>query len=77
MYISVPAGKLRNRGSTSGGVDSSLVQIARTSASETDHSPLPSKGKCRPRTGHEGPEREWRYSSTFSLTSTLDGGGSS
>jgi hypothetical protein len=28
-----------------------------------------------PRTGHEGPEREYRYSSTLSLTSALDGGG--
>ena len=26
------------------------------------------KGKVRPRTGHEGPKREWRYSSTLSLT---------
>jgi hypothetical protein len=35
------------------------------------------KGKVLPRTGHEGPEREWRYSSTLSLTSALDGGGRS
>jgi hypothetical protein len=33
------------------------------------------KGKSLPRTGHEGPEGEWRYSSTLSLTSALDGGG--
>ena len=33
------------------------------------------KGKVRPRTGHEGPEGEWRYSSLLSLTSALDGGG--
>jgi len=32
-------------------------------------------GKVRPRTGHEGTEGEWRYSSTLSLTSALDGGG--
>jgi hypothetical protein len=32
------------------------------------------KGKFRPRTGHEGPEGEWRYSSTLSLTSALGGG---
>jgi len=34
-------------------------------------------GKCevRPVTGHEGPEGEWMFSSTRSLTSTLDGGG--
>ena len=31
------------------------------------------KGKVRPITGHEGPEGEYRYSSTLSLTSTLDG----
>jgi hypothetical protein len=28
-----------------------------------------------PRTGHEGPEGEYRFSSTLSLTSALDGGG--
>jgi hypothetical protein len=33
--------------------------------------------KVRPITGHEGPEVEWRYSSTLSLTSALDGGGRS
>ena len=26
------------------------------------------EGKVHPRTGHEGPEGEWRYSSTLSLT---------
>jgi hypothetical protein len=30
------------------------------------------KGTVRPRTGHEGPEVEKRYSSTLSLTSALD-----
>jgi len=33
------------------------------------------KGKVYPKTGHERPEGEWRYSSTLSLTSTLDGVG--
>jgi hypothetical protein len=33
------------------------------------------KGKVYPRTGHEGPEGESRYSCTHSLTWTLDGGG--
>ena len=33
------------------------------------------KGKGHPRTDHKGPEEEWKYSSTFSLTSALDGGG--
>jgi hypothetical protein len=32
------------------------------------------KGKVLPRTGHEGPEGELRYSSTLSLTSALDEG---
>jgi len=32
------------------------------------------KGKVHPRTGQEDPEGEHRYSSTFSLTSALDGG---
>jgi len=30
------------------------------------------KGKAHPRTDHEGPEEEYRYSSTHSLTSALD-----
>ena len=33
------------------------------------------KGKVHPGTGHEGPEGEWMYSSTLSLTSALDGVG--
>ena len=33
------------------------------------------KGKIRPRTGHEGPDGERRYSSNLSLTSALDGSG--
>jgi hypothetical protein len=32
------------------------------------------KGKFHRRIGHEGPEEEYRYSSTFYLTSALDGG---
>ena len=31
--------------------------------------------KILPKTGHEGPEGEWRYKSTPSLTSALDGVG--
>ena len=31
------------------------------------------KGKFHPIAGHEGPEGEQRYSSTLSLTSSLDG----
>jgi hypothetical protein len=33
------------------------------------------EGEIHPRTGHEGPEGELRYSSTLSLTSVLDGVG--
>jgi len=33
------------------------------------------KGKVHPRTDHEGPEREYRHSSTLSLTSAIDGDG--
>jgi hypothetical protein len=33
------------------------------------------KGNIRPGKGHEGPEGEQRFSSTLSLTSTLDKGG--
>jgi len=32
-------------------------------------------GKVRLRTGHEGPEEEWGYIYTFSLSSALDRGG--
>ena len=35
------------------------------------------KGKAYPTTVHEGPEGEWRYSSTLSLTSALEKGGQS
>ena len=31
--------------------------------------------RVHPITGHEGPEAEWRYSSTLSLTLALDGVG--
>lgn len=34
-----------------------------------------SNSKFHPRTGHESPEGEQRYSPTLSLTSVLDGGG--
>jgi len=33
------------------------------------------KGKVRPRTGNEGPEREYIYRSIISLTLALDGMG--
>jgi len=33
------------------------------------------KGQVHRRTGHEGPEGEYRYGSTLSLTSSLDGVG--
>ena len=33
------------------------------------------KGKVHPITDHEGPEGEWKYSFTLSLTSGLDGVG--
>ena len=33
------------------------------------------KGKCHPRTAHDGPEGEYRYSSTHFLTTVLDVGG--
>jgi hypothetical protein len=32
------------------------------------------KGTVHPRTGHEDPKGDYRYSSTLSLTSALDGG---
>jgi len=36
---------------------------------------LKDTGKIHPRTGRERPEGEYRYSTTLSLTSALDGGG--
>jgi len=33
------------------------------------------KGKVHPRTGHEDPKEEQKYSSTLSVTSALDRGG--
>jgi hypothetical protein len=33
------------------------------------------KGKCHPKTGHEGPEEEKRFRPTLSLASVLDGVG--
>ena len=33
------------------------------------------KGKVLPRTAHESPEEDYKYSSTLSLTSALDGVG--
>jgi hypothetical protein len=33
------------------------------------------KGKVCHRTGHEGPRREWKYTSNLSLTTALDGMG--
>ena len=32
------------------------------------------KDKFRPKIGHEGPEKEYKYISTLALTSALDGG---
>jgi len=34
-----------------------------------------SKGKFRTRTGHEVPERDWKYRPTLSLASALNGMG--
>ena len=45
-----------------------------TSALSEDYFMLPVV-KINPRTGHEDPEREQMYSSTFPSTSALDGGG--
>ena len=42
-----------------------------------DHVGYQYVNKFHPRTGHEGPKEEYRYSSTLSLTSALDWGGQS
>ena len=41
----------------------------------SEHIKFKGKGKVRPRTGHEGPQREQMYSYTLSLTSAPDGVG--
>ena len=57
------------------------MYVCRKSQANSPNFPLlqwldvPDKGKVHPRTGHEGPEGEYRYSSTLSLTLALDGSG--
>jgi hypothetical protein len=55
----------------------SLLQNVRTGSRVHPASYLLGKGKgtVHPRTGHEGPEEELRYSSTPLLSSALDEGG--
>jgi hypothetical protein len=48
---------------------------AQYSAIQYDTKYKNNKGKFRPRTGHEGPEMEYKCSSTLSLISEQDGGG--
>jgi hypothetical protein len=52
------------------------VVIVHTDSSHvhTDSSHSAVKGKFRHRKDREDPDGEWRYSATFSLTSSLDGG---
>jgi hypothetical protein len=61
-----------------------LGTLARSAALQEDHNYFCSgvrvgdgkgKAKVHPRTDHEGPEGEKRYSRTLSLTSALDRGG--
>jgi len=52
-----------------------LIQFLGASLWKRIQNSAKSKGKIHPRTGHEGPEGEQRYSSTLSLTSALDAGG--
>ena len=51
-------------------VPSIIIQIT---CFQGEHERNECKGKVRPRIGHEGPEGQYRYSSTLSLTSALDG----
>jgi hypothetical protein len=50
-----------------------LKPLKRTMDSDCQTDQTTGRGKCYPRTAHEDPEREYRHSSTLSLTSTLDG----
>ena len=53
------------------------LELTARSGLATDKDESKGKGKVHPRKDHEGPEGEYRYSSTFSLTSALDWGGCS
>jgi len=52
------------------------VMVSQSVSQSVSHHfrPKTRKGKVHPRTGHEDPEGEKRYSSTLSLTSEPDGG---
>ena len=52
-----------------------MFRIIRATASLPLKVQCKGKGKGHPRTGHEGPEGEQMYSSTFPSTLALDGGG--
>ena len=51
-----------------------FVGVSRERCSVTDILKPVHGGKVHPKTCYEGTERDWRYSSTLSLTSALDGG---
>jgi len=53
------------------------LDLTARSGFATDKGKGKGNGKVYPRTGHEGSEGEYMYSSTFSLTSVLDWGGCS
>ena len=52
-----------------------LFKLCRQALGRTKPSIRWVKVKVHPRTGHKGPKGKWRYSSTLSLTSVLDGDG--
>ena len=56
-------------------IQTQAVQLFCSSTKATKLKNISGKGKVHPRTGHEGPELEQRYSYTLSLTSALDAGG--
>jgi hypothetical protein len=53
--------------------DALLQTLTRKTTRACTRLHIQSKGKVHPGTGHEGPDGEYRYSSTLSLTSALDG----
>jgi len=52
-----------------------VVALHRLPSARFRHLVGKGKGKVHPKSGHEGPEGEERYSFSLSLTSTLDGVG--
>ena len=52
-----------------------MLRDGKVKVKPSHYRPGQGNGKGHPGIGHEGPKGEYRYSSTLSLTSGMDGGG--